>query len=57
LVRRQAVSTSTRDQSTRSSSAVVEGTDRCELVDANVKVRWSSVGDNRVDAYLSWPFD
>ena len=32
---------------------VAEGTYRCELVDANDKVLWSSVGDNRADAYLS----
>jgi hypothetical protein len=43
--------------STIKAALVVEGTHRFELVDANVKVRWSSVGDNREDAYLSWPFD
>jgi hypothetical protein len=32
---------------------VAEGTYQFELVDANDKVLWSGVGDNREDAYLS----
>jgi phage-related baseplate assembly protein len=39
--------------STITEALAVEGTYRFELVDANDKVRWSSVGDNREDAHLS----